>query len=809
MTNERLGGHSAFQGILKMLNLTSPTVTPAAEEEAVADVDEPPDNLSPPPSQSKILSQLPDRRFIKSPRIPMDRKESLLTMALLNTPESQAANSSRQPPVARNMSTTSVHSNASVSTVDLSSGATSPARSSSPSPPLPPQYHDRIPSPQHLKLRSDTEVPHVPLTPVTEAPEAKVEANLGRKRCITFACRPKEPTKPVETPKVEPVAQPPKRKCALTFACPTQATKPVEAPKVEVPAAAEPPKRKCALTFACPTRKDSSDNTKGPDPEKRPQATRASTPPLQTAKPVEDESEGKTKDQKFEETPRRSVLKVENSGSEATAFHEFASSHSEEDAWINEALENKPKITMDDLMKKEMAIRQMGQQAEEEAEEEEREAEELDEELEDPDQEDDFAPSDDDLSSTGGNESDNEEGFAESDDDSEAGSDDIFWARSTTTAATSMEALDQLHHFTSRRTSASSVESLDSAEAGQHRHPVRHHYKRRSSKVMKMRPGTPDLPDSTDFVCGTLDEDRPLEAAYISCMEQRRRAKHVVIPQDIDPSFPTTDPEDELDEEDEVDDDEDDEPQWLKGQFDEVSNETYRGRHRKGVGRRSPSPRRAKSPAPAKKRVHSPAPVKKRVHSPAPVKRVHSPAPRQKNNRSPPPRRLFGGQSPRRFHSPPPGIKLTSPPGTRRTSVNATPQGHTPVAVGITITRLAQRPNTSHTASLPHTPNPYFRNYNPKRGEEPEEIVASITPTGDNRAHVRGAVDIVIGLEKKRQKRKEKFWRQHCRKAAKEQAERKPAPGKGAERMKELGLECAERSRGYGLANQGQHVLSL
>ena len=75
--------------------------------------------------------------------------------------------------------------------------------------------------------------------------------------------------------------------------------------------------------------------------------------------------------------------------------------------------------------------------------------------------------------------------------------------------------------------------------------------------------------------------------------------------------------------------------------------------------------------------------------------------------------------------------------------------------------------------------------------------------------HVRGPVDIVIGLEKKRQKRKERFWRQHCRKAAKEAAVRKHVPGKGAERMKELGLECAERARQYGLQQPEQVVISL
>jgi hypothetical protein len=117
------------------------------------------------------------------------------------------------------------------------------------------------------------------------------------------------------------------------------------------------------------------------------------------------------------------------------------------------------------------------------------------------------------------------------------------------------------------------------------------------------------------------------------------------------------------------------------------------------------------------------------------------------------------------------------------------------------------------TASLPDTPNPFFKNF--KIGSTSISNIASgaVTPSMEEppRAdmHVRGPVDIVIGLEKKRQKRKEKFWRQHCRKAAREQAERKPLRGRGAERMRELGLECAERMRGYGMGQQTQLVISL
>jgi hypothetical protein len=58
--------------------------------------------------------------------------------------------------------------------------------------------------------------------------------------------------------------------------------------------------------------------------------------------------------------------------------------------------------------------------------------------------------------------------------------------------------------------------------------------------------------------------------------------------------------------------------------------------------------------------------------------------------------------------------------------------------------------------------------------------------------HIRGAIDIVKGLEKKRLRRKEKFDRNYCKRARRGQIpERKAVPGRGAERMKELGLLMA------------------
>ena len=196
-----------------------------------------------------------------------------------------------------------------------------------------------------------------------------------------------------------------------------------------------------------------------------------------------------------------------------------------------------------------------------------------------------------------------------------------------------------------------------------------------------------------------------------------------------------------------------------------------------------------KSPAPAspKQTLLAPRPVAGRRTTP------RSPPPKRTGlGRSPPPRRLFG-HSPSGLRSPPLQMRLRSPPGSPATVIPST---------GVNSGHLAQRPILrqgpgARTASLPRTPNPFFRNF--KVGSMSISNVASgaATPSAEEPPkldlHVRGPVDIVMGLEKKRQKRKDKFWRNHCRKAAKEQAERKTIPGRGAERMKELGLECAER----------------
>ncbi len=78
----------------------------------------------------------------------------------------------------------------------------------------------------------------------------------------------------------------------------------------------------------------------------------------------------------------------------------------------------------------------------------------------------------------------------------------------------------------------------------------------------------------------------------------------------------------------------------------------------------------------------------------------------------------------------------------------------------------------------------------------------------ESRGHVRGAIDIVKGLEQKRQRRKEKFkekyLQKHNDKARKGQLpQQRPQPGKGAERMREIGLLSA------GKLDPDQYVLSI
>ncbi len=775
-------GHSGLQSILRLFSLSNtPTLPAEGEDYITGEADEPPDDQISPLNTTFIPQ---DSLYKKSSRPNHDRRESLLTRAIKGDAHSEeySPTSITSVPEIRGMSTTSTYSNASVtSNGDFTSDTaiTSAAGSTTPSP-----------KPSVITLAVKDAKSAEPAT-TGDPNEAVVEKTLGRKRCITFGCgKAPETSKEVmvEAKKAEPPAvEPPKRKCMLTFACPSRASKSKDL-------ATEVLEQKGLRSHAEPshvlaTRKSSSESVTSTQQEEMSSTLRPKADTSATAEA--------TKSVSVQQQPP------------TTSFHEFGSSNDEPDAWVDKPTENQPKLTMKDCMKKEYAIRQIGKEAEEEAEQEDEEEDELDDEIENDDNEDDFAPSE--GTSDAGNESDDEEGFADSDDESDAGSDYHFWApskaTSTTTAATSDDNL-ALKHFkklTSKQPSlASSLEDGLSGSLPRQYPPdlaFKHPPRRRAPNHIRMRPSTPELPDSTDFVCGTFDEDRPLEAAYLSCREMKKREKHVLVPQDIDPSFPTTDPEDDDNDDDLAGVEEEDEHLWFRDQMQGSDDGAGRGRRKSSTVK--------KSPLPSPRRFHSPPPknhILNPIQRPVPTRHNtnRSPPPKHHRRPSPAPRKLFG-QSPTRLRSPPPQNRLRSPRGSP-TNRN--------IPLGITITRLAQRPNTGRTASLPHTPNPFFRNYKATSRQPSNLTSGAVTPGAmtevpDQERHVRGAVDIVIGLEKKRQKRKEKFWRQHCRKAAKEQAERRPAPGRGVERMKELCLECAERTKGYGLGQPAQLVISL
>ncbi|OWP03301.1 hypothetical protein B2J93_7319 [Marssonina coronariae] len=756
----------------------------AADEDLPADVDEPP--------EKRVRRQQPHTDFRKSSVPPQStRSESLLTQAFHVSPEAGAGAEGEASDLRITTDLTrrrSMLSNASMaSTAELTSdgGLTSPARTNTPSPPFPTTIFANLaqyslasktaPMPAMTKIVGHTPRPEV--RPVS--PKDTPAAAGPKKRCISFVCdgkreaasqgaRPAEEAAAAAAHKQKPVlaapsgVEAPTRKSAITFACPGPEAKPVRdeaTHATQVTSSAAAP-RASSRSPSLPR--------KSPRPAGQPRsARRESTATLRRAShsPVA-----------VRIKPRYIIadaLSIHES--EATRFHEFASEEVQEDDWIRKDAEViRAKLTIHDTLKKENAIRQLGTEAEEEAladeeEIEEEEAEEANEESDDDEErEEDDADqesldgSDDDASD--GNESDNEAGFADSD-DSDAEGEFSFWTPGRTGPGPGATAHLVYRPSAHRAASTSSIDSLRhmDPEAGARGH------KRRPIKI---RPGTPDLPDSTDFVCGTLDEDRPLEDAYVSCMEVRKNARHRLTPQDIDPSFPTSDPEDEEDENDVADAAQDsDEQFWLHGTFEESDDER--------PGRRRATTARRTSPGRSPRRLHSP-PAKQRLHSPPPPKQ---------RLRSPPPRKLFG-HSPKRRRSPPPSHALSSPAASPTLA-------RRPGAVAFA--PLGSRPGLTHTKSLPRTPNAFCRQYRASR------LVAANGNTTDgpdrNTAHVRGAIDIVKGLEEKRQRRKEKFHSKQCNRKSKTHAERRPQPGKGAERMRELGLLMAGKTGPHG-ANQ-------
>ena len=62
-------------------------------------------------------------------------------------------------------------------------------------------------------------------------------------------------------------------------------------------------------------------------------------------------------------------------------------------------------------------------------------------------------------------------------------------------------------------------------------------------------PSESDLPDTTDFCAGNLDEDQPACAAFDAACRERAERRRLAKPQDIDPTFPESGSEDDPDDE--------------------------------------------------------------------------------------------------------------------------------------------------------------------------------------------------------------------------------------------------------------------
>lgn len=720
---------------------TLPSTSQAPEwaiqgSDLVEDLDEPPELRLYMPTPKPLP-------FQRAPVRPQQVASSLLTQAILGQSDEEDGHIFH-PSKTYSQRRRSMVSNASIaSTADLTSdtGLTSPSRTNTPSPPLPDLSSLRL---RHGAtdqrpgfLASFFGVRKVE-EPVQEAPRAQ---EAPRKRCIQFACA----AKPQAQPQAVPVAAP-------------SAASP---PTLKTPLAQEPPKR--CIKFACTARPSSAQKT-SPKPYEPSTPKRSMTLPVPISPrivPAQQESvKASLVRPRFLRASSTELIR------DASQFHEFASGMAREDDWIRQEDPTQTKLTISDTLVKENLFRRLGAEAEEEAEQEEREEDEAETAMDDEDDEDDDEDEDDEDDEldvldmededeeddedddeadddSDGYHTDEETGFADSDEEDDEDENMVLW--------TPGRAPSVPRQVTPRLARRLSLTEQSDSSIGTKRSP------RRSVKARPIGPQVeaPDLPDSTDFVCGTLDEDRPVEDAYLSCLAARRNEKLRIIPQDIDPSFPASDLDEEDDEDVYVAAADSDEHPWIHGAMEDLDMETDRARRRRKNA--NPSPRRFRSPPP------------KRRGSPAPKPRARSPKP------------LFDRQSPRRARSPAPkAVAIATPIQTPRQGAH-------------TKFQLAGRPGLTQTKSLPR-PAAIFRHQKQPKGSK---------TSSDTDGHIRSAIDIVKGLEKKRLRRKEKFFQKYCDRARRGQIpERKPLPGLGAERMRELGLLMA------GKKDPGNYVLS-
>ncbi|KAL9048936.1 MAG: hypothetical protein Q9162_007477 [Coniocarpon cinnabarinum] len=802
---------------------TAMTMPSISEDEHAGEADEPPDH--------------PSHSFAKTTPAPaaLSRRPSLLTKALHTDSESHDESLGFRSTFRRQTSRSSTCSTWSART-DLMSDEASISSPTSPQK----TYSFPVGGVAGRSAEEKSAAPHQSAstghglnstgTSPTTVPAPTIEQKLGRKRCIMFACGRQEQQKSTEPP--------------ISTSAPIEEP----APKPEVA-----PKRPCALRFICPSKLSSNES----GPFKRPARHASPPPPKRTGSPSplkqqrsrphrdSDTTVKNVSPQSMKKVPpmeprRRASMELDREEPQENRFYEFARRDSELDDWVKESTCHKSRLTVDDTLAKEHDIQKIGEEAEEEALEEE----ELEDDAPDSD--------DDDQVSDAGFQTDDEEGFAESDDESDNDSDYDWWsARRSSPVQARMAPGDAIRLPAMHRGSASSLNSLMSPQRRDLPMMFAKSKSKPKPKAIPIRAPSPELPDSTDFVCGTLDEDKPLEEAYVLSLEKRRLARQTTNrAQDIDPTFPDEpmDLEDEEEEDDfaavgaqddehdilphgrledlhhhdEEDDQPDEEPRGRRREPKYLpSSESSRG-HPHSSTPRTASVKRVKSPKPMRtpSRLKSPAPTvklaAKRTKSPMPAsdcamkaaaaasaKARSATAKKGLRLCSPPPRALFG-HSPRRMRSPPP-TKLKSPPPSRRGS----PINVKPLAFGTAF--LGQRPQLTHTASLPRSPNPFAYKRAPFAAPAPEPESAGEEEDDEDTAketprlgYSRGAIDIVQGLEKKRLRRRQKFYEKYCRKEEKKRERgetRRPPAGKGAQRMRQVGIECA--------IYHGKRVLSI
>ncbi|KAF3937239.1 hypothetical protein ABW19_dt0209236 [Dactylella cylindrospora] len=558
----------------------------AADEEIVADADEPSDNCSRNLLNGKLHERILYKKQIVNSHGP-HKCDSLLTRAIISDSEPHSAEHSIYSRVGlrtpkRGMSTTSTISTASMpSTADLTSdGSDSSSELSSPSPRTGPVFNIPVGGVEGksdtvaIKGHSEDELPKA----VHPDPNAVVEA-LGRKRCITFACNTPLMSRQNSDKQAVKIVEPvPKRASTLKFACPFKETK--------------TPKRLAS-----------------PPPSKVHRSPVLGSAHLNANAHQRRDSAATVVDERNGTTPHKTSPPKSSASSAVSIprFYEFASSVDSAHSWMNSPQARSRLLKVDCILEKEKQIRMLSEEVDEEAAQEEEqaeeeEAEEYDNIEADEDDEDDGYKEDEEddeyeiwSDSDDGNRSDDEDGFAESDDE-----EDFFLQ-----PGTSIPDRQTGRPSCCRNTSDSSLTSD-------------HHPRKRGpssfqrEKRISIRPSTPELPDSTDFVPGTFDEDKPLEDFYLSCMEERKTIGKAVKPQDIDPSFPA-------EEEDE----------------EEPESPVRVGRRRGSTVRHSSHSRSPRgSPAP-NRRFRSPPPMSRRgsrTMSPPPNKRRPSFA-----ARSPPP----------------------------------------------------------------------------------------------------------------------------------------------------------------------------